>query len=352
MEPICPTFDRGLGSTVTAFRLDRSPASTPQATGFEMKKLITSSCALIVALISASAVEITGKVSSVSGELAAIAIEGEMFPAIGDKVEIFFKIAGQDVSVANGSVLKVDGDSVQVRIEDATGEVVQAQLVRITSEKPQKRTTSPATTPATPAPAPSPGSQELAEAESLYAKQDYDGAIAALNKAIALRPNDPTIFFMRANCHIYKQAWDDVIADAEQLLALGYAYPGQSYLVRAQGRLGKGDIKGSLEDLAKVIEINPEWPGGYIGRAEVSLRLREWKNVLADCNKAIALAPNSAQAYVIRGCYYSHIGATEAAEADWKKAIALDPASESIIDANRKTYAPTPAATKKSSRKR
>lgn len=115
-----------------------------------------------IALILATqirAAEITGTVRSVSGGTAIVALQGENVPSVGDKAEVFFKLAGaeEDVSVATGSVLRVEADSVEVKIENATGEVAKDLLVRITSPNPQKRvatvTSTPTSSPTTQPPA-------------------------------------------------------------------------------------------------------------------------------------------------------------------------------------------------------
>ena len=101
-------------------------------------------CAVFVRIVAQIyAAEIPGTVRAVSSETITVAVTGDSVPNVGDKAEIFFKLAGVegDISVATGSVIKVEGDSIQVKIEKATGEVAKDQLVRITSEKPQKRPT-------------------------------------------------------------------------------------------------------------------------------------------------------------------------------------------------------------------
>ena len=71
------------------------------------------------------AAEITGTVRAVSGNPVTVAIEGEILPSVGDKTEILFKVPGADepISVATGKVEKVDGASVQVKIENAIGTI-------------------------------------------------------------------------------------------------------------------------------------------------------------------------------------------------------------------------------------
>lgn len=89
----------------------------------------------------ARAVEIEGTVRSVAQETATIAIKSELFPNVGDLVEIYFKMAGADeeISVGSGKVTAVRPDSVEAKIEKATGAVARDQLVRISSANPQSK---------------------------------------------------------------------------------------------------------------------------------------------------------------------------------------------------------------------
>ena len=68
-------------------------------------------CAAVVvfaALIwTARAADITGRVETISGETATIATEGTILPKAGDKVEIFFKLAGSDVEVSVATAIVV-----------------------------------------------------------------------------------------------------------------------------------------------------------------------------------------------------------------------------------------------------
>lgn len=85
--------------------------------------------------IAGRAAEINGVVREAKNNEAIVTLEGDALPSVGDKAEVFFKLDGVegDISVATGSVLKVEGDSIQLRIEKATGEVAKGQLVRIIS---------------------------------------------------------------------------------------------------------------------------------------------------------------------------------------------------------------------------
>jgi hypothetical protein len=111
----------------------------------------------------ARGIEINGTVREASGNSAKIALNSEFVPTVGDSVEIYFKIPGveAEVSVAKGKVAEITGDTVSVKIENATGTVAKDQLAKIISEKPAKKGTTTAvpampvaTTPSASAPAP------------------------------------------------------------------------------------------------------------------------------------------------------------------------------------------------------
>lgn len=89
----------------------------------------------------------TGTVRSVSGDVATVAMNGDVVPPNGARAEIFFKIAGGDdeILVATGSALKIDHGDMLVKIEDAPGNIESGQLVRFSS--------SPSSTPAASSPA-------------------------------------------------------------------------------------------------------------------------------------------------------------------------------------------------------
>lgn len=104
--------------------------------------------AFVLAGFEARAAEIKGTVRAVTGETVTVAVEGDVVPGPGDKVEIFFTLPGGDdeVSVGHGKVSAVNPDSIEVKIDAATGTVERNHHARITSANPQKRIPQPQTT--------------------------------------------------------------------------------------------------------------------------------------------------------------------------------------------------------------
>jgi hypothetical protein len=115
-----------------------------------MKRWPTVLAGILITIVAADAAQISGKVIEANGNTATVKVEGGLAPAAGDSVEIFFTLAGSgdEVSVAKGTVTKVDGDAAQVGLQGATGQVEKGQLVRINSDNPQKLVAAPTPTPA------------------------------------------------------------------------------------------------------------------------------------------------------------------------------------------------------------
>lgn len=83
-----------------------------------------------------SAAEFSGTVRSVSGDVATVAMVGDVMPPVGAKAEVYFKLAGVDeeISVASGRALEIANGEMRIKIENASGSVERGQLVRFTSD--------------------------------------------------------------------------------------------------------------------------------------------------------------------------------------------------------------------------
>lgn len=105
---------------------------------------------LLVPRARVDAVEIKGTVTSSTEKYATVVSDSGLVPTPGDKVSIYFNLAGadEDISVAEGRVYEITGSNIMVEIANATGTIEKGQLARITSEHPQTRSSAtPATTP-------------------------------------------------------------------------------------------------------------------------------------------------------------------------------------------------------------
>lgn len=104
---------------------------------------VTTLSFLCVARLAAVEEGTGGIVREVNGDIARVDFAGPS-PEVGDKAEFFFEIADVEgvITVATGKVLSLDGKgSMQVKIEEATGQVAKDQLVRFSKPGARKTVT-------------------------------------------------------------------------------------------------------------------------------------------------------------------------------------------------------------------
>jgi len=91
-------------------------------------------------------------------------------------------------------------------------------------------------------------------ARSRFSLKDYQGAIADLNKAIAINPNSP-----------------------------------KTYSLRGRSKIILKDYQGAIADLNKEIEINPNSPKAYSMRALAKAEVEDLTGWCADLRIAVSL---------------------------------------------------------------
>ncbi len=143
---------------------------------------------------------------------------------------------------------------------------------------------------------------------------DFEGAIADLEKAVSVRPDDAALIFQRANLHMrlgeYDLAWSDYVLS-----------------IRAQGYLhsNKGENDAAIAAFSKVIELAPDFDEAYCDRGVLYMRSEAYNNALRDFERAIELNPNAALFYDNLGIAYTHLENYDQAMASFDQAIARDP---------------------------
>ncbi len=151
---------------------------------------MTSHClrlsAVLVVVLSANlfAAEIKGKVVEIQAESVSLKLDSDLLPNVGDKVEIYIELEGLDdvALVASGKVSKADGDVVLVKIDETPGKLEKAQLARISSAQPRKRTISiPGDPPKTPTTMPDEPADLPAGLSRLGEHDEVVGSIAVLS---------------------------------------------------------------------------------------------------------------------------------------------------------------------------
>jgi tetratricopeptide (TPR) repeat protein len=158
---------------------------------------------------------------------------------------------------------------------------------------------------------------DMSHATYLTAAKDYQGAIRALNRAVAFNGGLSSAYVKR-----------------------GYDYE----------QLNQPDK--ALADYDTAIRINGQDWSAYNNRAWLIAQTKDPKAAMEDASKAVQLCPTCAQAFHTRGMLYSKMSDTPMAIADFTRAIELDPKFEAAVedraklqDTGRGSQSLTPAPT-------
>jgi tetratricopeptide (TPR) repeat protein len=120
-------------------------------------------------------------------------------------------------------------------------------------------------------------------------KDDDQGALADMNRAIKINPNNADFYHFRA---------------------------------RIKRR--KNDNQGELSDLNRAIQINPNNANSYPYRAAIKRNKKDFQGALADLNRAIQINPNNADSYnSLGGLKFFDLNDRSGARKDWQQAAKL-----------------------------
>lgn len=192
---------------------------------------------------------------------------------------------------------------------------------------------------------------------TLVLLQDYETALVALNRAVALNPNDPEAIWKRGVARRFLKDLGGAMDDYTQALELDPASVGARanraslqlmlghwkeaeedftlalkqgpnadfFAGRAEGRINLHDLIGANLDLSQAIELNSKDSTLYIRRAQVRSTLLDYPGALRDLDMAVELKPSEARYYWLRArlrhALHNHVGAQQ----DYESALRLDP---------------------------
>lgn len=145
-----------------------------------------------------------------------------------------------------------------------------------------------------------------------YTLHDYPHAIKDLDKALELTPDFTMAYFLRANARIKQMEMNNINpeSDGQQ----GISIPG------FDTQLNKARLAEIMEDLDKVIELDPRSAFAYFNKANLLIEAGDLTSALSAYSKAIELKPDFGEAYYNRGYLYMRLGNKDAGVENLSKA--------------------------------
>jgi tetratricopeptide (TPR) repeat protein len=151
-----------------------------------------------------------------------------------------------------------------------------------------------------------------------------DEAAAVLQRAVALRPNDPQERHLLASIQITGQKPKDALATLRPLLDAGNPTADTLQLVSSASE-DAGDTPQAVSTLRQALLLDPRNVSLYLDFANISFAHESFQVGIDVISEGMLLQPRAAQLYVARGTLYVQLAQYDKAEADFEKAYELDP---------------------------
>ena len=150
--------------------------------------------------------------------------------------------------------------------------------------------------------------------------RDLDGAIAALDKAIELKPGLAEAYFQRHRLHMMKGAVDSALADLDKALLINPEMK-LAYVMRGQIRMMKGDTSGASSDFDNAIGKGYRSDEVYSARGNLRMMKQDYEGAIGDFNAAISMNPGRISYQMQRGSARANSGDEDGALADYTEII-------------------------------
>lgn len=151
-----------------------------------------------------------------------------------------------------------------------------------------------------------------------------DGMMADVNRAAALKPDDPALLTMRGNLHGIHGDLESAQRDFEAAIRLD---PDNAVALANLGTLyeRKDQPELALPHLERALELDPANPNARGARCWVLTVLnRDLPRALSDCSRALKANPQDYNSFNSRGFLHFRLGQYEQSIADYDRAIAGD----------------------------
>jgi tetratricopeptide (TPR) repeat protein len=151
-----------------------------------------------------------------------------------------------------------------------------------------------------------------------------EDATAVLQKAVALRPDDPRERHLLASMQIMSRKPKEALATLQPLLDAGSPAAQTLQLVSSAAE-DAGDTPQAVSTLRRAILLEPRNVSLYLDFATIAFAHESFQVGIDVISEGMHLQPRAAPLYVARGVLYVQLAQYDKAEADFEKAYELDP---------------------------
>jgi serine/threonine protein kinase len=186
---------------------------------------------------------------------------------------------------------------------------------------------------------------------SFYEIRNYEMAANDFSKAIEMSAEaDKNYYFWRGKANLRLDKNMLAAADFTRTINID-KFCESAYLNRSVARLKNGSYEGFLKDIARAVEVNPNYTEAYKYRVKYFNKLNKKSNkltreqkekvfaaIIEDCNKIIGYEADNVDAYMDRAINYLFLKKYDSAIKDVTKIIELEPENAKAYKYRSKLY--------------
>ena len=150
---------------------------------------------------------------------------------------------------------------------------------------------------------------------------EYENAIRAYTKAIALDPQFRKAYTYRALTHLQLGSFDDALNDLNKAVEIDPS--ADSYRTRGDVYAGNGNVDMAINDYDKTLQLDPSSASTFRNRAIAYSNKRDYQQAIDDLSKAIELQPKEPHWRYDRAVFKAQTGDYQAAMQDATQALEL-----------------------------
>ena len=158
--------------------------------------------------------------------------------------------------------------------------------------------------------------------------KDFSGALADLEKAIAIKEDD-SVHVLHAKVETETNHYKEAYAEVNDVIKHNHTNF-DAYMLRGILRARQGNYEGAIHDFDKCVKLNAKSAKAFYNRGLAHAYMDEVKQAIADFTKATELDANYSIAWFQRGYWKEISGDLNGSLADLNKAKELSPEDKNL----------------------
>lgn len=163
----------------------------------------------------------------------------------------------------------------------------------------------------------------FSNSQEYYNDKKFDKAIAEINKALEIEPNNASSLMHRGNVYFAMKEYEKALIDYNWTIVYNNK-SSAGYFNRANTYYALKNFDSAFADINQSIQLNSNYAPAFNVRGNIYSQFREYAKAIEDYTTSLKISPNSMSTYYNRALSYKFAGLYKNACDDLNTAISMD----------------------------